>query len=44
MHIATRCATNMGAFAADLRSTAELREDRSDDQVADIIWRMNAAE
>jgi hypothetical protein len=42
--IATRRATNMHAFAADLRSTGELREDLTDDQVADIIWSMNAAE
>ena len=42
--IATRRATNMRAFAADLRSTGELREDLSDGQVADIIWSMNAAE
>jgi AcrR family transcriptional regulator len=42
--IATRRATNMRTFAADLRTTGELRTDRSDDQVADIIWSMNAAE
>jgi AcrR family transcriptional regulator len=42
--IATRRATNMGTFAADLRTTGELRTDLSDDQVADIIWSMNAAE
>ena len=42
--IAQRRATNMRAFAADLRATGELREDLSDDQVADIIWSMNAAE
>ena len=42
--IATRRATNMRAFAADLRSTGELRDDVSDDQVADVIWSMNAAE
>ena len=33
----------MRTFAADLRTTAELRTDLSDDQVADIIW-MTAAE
>ena len=42
--IAKRRATNMGTFAADLRTTGELRTDLSDDQVADIIWSMNAAE
>jgi AcrR family transcriptional regulator len=42
--IAKRRATNMRAFAADLRSTGELREDLTDDQVADVIWSMNAAE
>jgi hypothetical protein len=42
--IAERRATNMRLFAADLRATGELREDLSDDQVADIIWSMNAAE
>jgi AcrR family transcriptional regulator len=42
--IATRRATNMRTFAADLRATGELREDLTDDQVADIIWSMNAAE
>jgi hypothetical protein len=42
--IATRRATNMRAFAADLRSTGELRDDLTDDQVADIVWSMNAAE
>jgi AcrR family transcriptional regulator len=42
--IAARRATNMRTFAADLRSTGELRDDLTDDQVADIIWSMNAAE
>jgi AcrR family transcriptional regulator len=42
--ITARRATNMRAFAADLRNTGELREDLTDDQVADIIWSMNAAE
>jgi AcrR family transcriptional regulator len=42
--IAQRRATNMRTFAADLRSTAELRDDLTDDQVADIIRSMNAAE
>jgi len=42
--IAKRRATNMGTFAADLRATGELRADLSDQQVADIIWSMNAPE
>jgi AcrR family transcriptional regulator len=42
--IATRRATNMRAFAADLRSTGEVRDDLTDDQVADVVWSMNAAE
>ena len=42
--IAQRRATNMRRFAADLRGTGELRDDLTDDQVADIIWSMNAAE
>jgi len=42
--IAERRATNMGTFAADLRTTGELRTDLSDHQVTDIIWSMNAAE
>lgn len=42
--ISQRRAGNMRRLAADLRSTGELREDLSDDQVADIIWSMNSAE
>jgi AcrR family transcriptional regulator len=42
--IAERRAANMRRFAADLRTTGELREDLSDTQVADVIWSMNAAE
>ena len=42
--ISTRRATNMLAFAADLRVTGELRADLDDQRVADIIWSMNAAE
>jgi hypothetical protein len=34
----------MRTSAADLRRTGELRHDLPDDQVADIIWSMNAAE
>ena len=39
-----RRAVNMRRFAADLRSTGELRGDLTDHQVADVIWSMNAAE
>lgn len=42
--IAERRATNMRKLAADLRATGEVREDLSDQQVADVIWSMNAAE
>jgi AcrR family transcriptional regulator len=42
--ISTRRATNMRSFAADLRGTGELRDDLTDDQVADVVWSMNAAE
>jgi AcrR family transcriptional regulator len=42
--ISRRRAANMRDFAADLRSTGELRDELSDDQVADIIWSMNATE
>lgn len=42
--IAERRAANMLLFAADLRSTGELRDDLTDAQVADIIWSMNSAE
>jgi AcrR family transcriptional regulator len=42
--IATRRADNMRQFAADLRSTRELRDDLTDDDVADIIWSMNGPE
>jgi AcrR family transcriptional regulator len=42
--ISDRRARNMREFAADLRETGELRDDLSDDEVADIVWSMNAAE
>jgi AcrR family transcriptional regulator len=42
--ISARRAANMRLFAADLRATGELRPDLSDDDVADIVWSMNAAE
>jgi AcrR family transcriptional regulator len=42
--ISERRARNMRALAADLRATGDLRDDLTDDQVADIVWSMNAAE
>ncbi len=42
--IGQRRAANMLLFAADLRGTGELREDLTDQQVADVVWSMNAAE
>lgn len=42
--IAERRARNMLLFAGELRGTGELRQDLSDQQVADVIWSMNAAE
>ena len=42
--ISQRRAANMRRLAADLRRTGDLRTDLTDDQVADIIWSMNAAE
>jgi AcrR family transcriptional regulator len=38
-----RRAANMRLLAADLRGTGQLRPDLSDDEVADLIWSMNAA-
>ena len=42
--IAERRAANMRNLAGDLRATGEIREDLTDQQVADVIWSMNAAE
>jgi AcrR family transcriptional regulator len=39
-----RRAANMRLFAADLRSTGELRDDLDDGTVADLVWSMNAPE
>jgi AcrR family transcriptional regulator len=43
-HLVTRRAANMRLFAADLRSTGELRADLTDEEVADLVWSTNAAE
>jgi AcrR family transcriptional regulator len=40
--ISDRRAANMLRFAADLRATGELRDDLSDEQVADLVWSMNS--
>ena len=42
--LSQRRARNMRLFAADLRTTGELRADLSDDEVADIVWSMASAE
>lgn len=42
--IDARRARNMLLLAADLRTTGELRGDLTDEQVADVVWSMNAAE
>ena len=42
--ITERRARNMRALVADLRLTGDLRDDLTDDQIADIIWTMNSAE
>jgi AcrR family transcriptional regulator len=42
--IDARRAGNMRLLAADLRATGELRADLTDDEVADVVWSMNAAE
>jgi len=39
-----RRAANMRLFAADLRATGHLRPDLTDDEVADVVWSMNAPE
>lgn len=42
--ITERRRANMLRFAADLRATGELRGDLTDDEVADVVWSMNAAD
>ncbi|MDQ3987910.1 MAG: TetR/AcrR family transcriptional regulator [Actinomycetota bacterium] len=42
--LADRRAGNMRLFAANLRTTGELRPDLSDEEVADIVWSMTSAE
>ncbi len=42
--ISTRRARNMLELAADLRATGEVRPELTDQQVADIVWSLNAPE
>ena len=42
--ISERRAQNMRDFAASLRGTGEMRPDLSNEQAADVVWSMNAAE
>ena len=42
--VSARRAANMRLFAADLRSTGELRADLTDDDVADLVWSTNGPE
>jgi AcrR family transcriptional regulator len=37
-------AANMRLFAAELRATGELRDDLTDDDVADLVWATNSVE
>ncbi len=37
-----RRSRNMRLFAADLRATGEVRDDLTDDEVADLVWSMNS--
>jgi AcrR family transcriptional regulator len=43
-HVNERRAANMLLFAADLRATGELREDLTDQDVADLVWSTNSPE
>jgi AcrR family transcriptional regulator len=42
--ISERRAANMRLLAADLRSTGELRDDLTDELVADLVWSLNSPE
>lgn len=43
-HVSERRAANMLLFAADLRVTGELRDDLTDQDVADLVWSTNGPE
>ena len=42
--IDARRRSNMRLFAADLRSTGQVRDDLTDEHVADLVWSMNSPE
>lgn len=42
--LSERRAANMRLLAADLRQTGQLRQDMTDDDVADLIWSLNSPE
>ncbi len=42
--ISARRAVNMLTLATDLRATGDLRDDLTDDEVADLLWTTNAPE
>ncbi|RYB94449.1 TetR/AcrR family transcriptional regulator [Nocardioides oleivorans] len=43
-HITERRATNMLQLAADLRVTGEVRDDLTDQDIADLVWSTNSPE
>ena len=43
-HVNERRAANMLRFAADLRSTGEVRDELTDQDVADLVWSTNSPE
>jgi len=42
--LSERRAANMRLLAADLRATREVRDELSDDEVADLVWSLNSPE
>ncbi|WP_244963172.1 TetR/AcrR family transcriptional regulator [Nocardioides dongkuii] len=42
--LSERRAANMRLLAADLRATGELRDDFTDEEVADLVWSLNGPE
>ncbi|WP_372736800.1 TetR/AcrR family transcriptional regulator [Nocardioides sp.] len=42
--LSDRRAANMALMAADLRTTGELRDDLSDEDVAELLWSLNSPE
>jgi len=42
--VSERRAGNMRLLAAELRSTGEVRDDLSDDDIADLVWSLNSPE